>query len=353
MTELVVFLPNWVGDLVMATPALRALRRHFGSEVRIRGILRPHLAELLAGTSWLDEFWLFDPKANDSSLGRMALLRRMRRQPIDLALLLTNSLHTALLAWLGGARRRLGYARHGRSLLLTDRLHPLRQGRRVLPWPMVDSYLSLAEAAGCAPESRRLELVTTAFEERLADQAWQSLGLNDSGRVIAINSGGAYGAAKHWPVEHCAELARRLVDELDHDVLVLCGPSERDSAREVVRLAGRNRVVSLAEQPVSLGLSKACIRRCRLVISTDSGPRHLAAALGTPVVTIFGPTSPVWIANPTVTGVNVQRELDCVPCGRRICPLGHHRCMRELTAQNVLDAAASLLEQTRQPATAA
>ena len=111
--KLAIFLPNWLGDLVMATPALRAMRRHFGPHAQIVGILRPNLAGLLAGTNWLDEQWLFDPHGQDRRWRRWALVRRMRRERFDMALLLTNSLHTALLAWLGGARQRVGYVRYG------------------------------------------------------------------------------------------------------------------------------------------------------------------------------------------------------------------------------------------------
>lgn len=350
MTSIAVFLPNWVGDVVMATPTLRALRRHFGREARITGILRPHLADLLAGTDWLDELWPFDPQSKNASQGRWALVRRLRGQRPDLAVLLTNSLHTAILAWLGGARRRLGYARSGRTLLLTDKVDAARQGRRFAPSPMVDYYLALAQAAGCQPESPRLELATTTAEECRGSIAWSDLGLADAGSpetrpVIALNCSGAYGAAKLWPVEHFATLARGLVDQLDHDVLVLCGPQERQTAREIVRQADRTRVVSLADQAVSVGLSKACIRRCRLMVTTDSGPRHIAAALGKPVVTLLGPTSPVWIANPTVSAIDLQLSLDCIPCAQRVCPLGHHRCMRDLSPDAVLSAVVRLLEQ--------
>jgi len=343
--SIAVFLPNWVGDVVMATPALRSLRRHFGSEARITGILRPHLADLLAGTNWLDELWPFDPRSKDASLGRWSLVGRMRRERPDLAVLLTNSLHTAILARLGGARRRLGYVRGGRGLLLTDKVYPARQRGRIVPSPMVDYYLALCKAAGCADESPRLELATTEAEDRCGATAWHALGLSETGRVIALNCSGAYGAAKLWPVEHFARLARCLVERLDHDVLVLCGPQERKTAREIVRLADQARVVSLADQAVSVGLSKACIRRCRLMVPTDSGPRHIAAAFGKPVVTLLGPTSPVWIANPTVPGIDLQWSLDCIPCAERVCPLGHHRCMRELAPETVFAATTRLLEE--------
>ena len=343
--NLALFLPNWVGDVVMATPTLRALRRHFGRPARIVGILRPALAELLAGTDWLDETWCFDPHGKHFQWGRMALVARMRRERFDMAVLLTHSLHTALLAWLGGAKERIGYVRHGRGPLLTGKLYPQRDGRRIRPASMVDAYLGLARAIGCPPESPRLELVATESEQAQAERVWRALDLRTDGRVIALNSTGAYGAAKVWPAEHCGTLAREIVRQLDHDVLVLCGPAERQAARDVVGYASSSRVVSLADQPVSLSLTKALLARSRLLVSTDSGPRHMAAALDRPVVTLLGPTSPVWIENPTVRGSTVRAEIDCLGCGRRTCPLGHHHCMRNLAPDRVLAAVAQQLDQ--------
>ncbi len=341
--KLAIFLPNWLGDLVMATPALRAVRRHFGPAAEIVGILRPKLAGLLAGTNWLDQEWPFDPHADSRDLRRLPLVRRMRRERFDLVLMLTNSLGTALLAWLGGARERVGYVRYGRGALLTGRVYPRRQGRAIAAAPMVESYLTLAEALGCPPEPPRLELAVTEAEDRLGDQIWGNLGLRTDGRVVALNNSGAYGSAKRWPEAHCGELARRIAADLDHDVLVVCGPGEAAAARQIADLAGCPRVFSLADQPLGLAATKACLRRSRLTVSTDSGPRHVAAAFGKPVVTLLGPTLPIWIDNPTVRGEMVRLELDCLGCGKRVCPLGHHRCMRELSPDSVLDAVARVL----------
>jgi heptosyltransferase-2 len=210
---------------------------------------------------------------------------------------------------------------------------------------MVDNYLELAYALGCPRESRRLELATTAEEEASAAAVFEELALADDGRVIALNCSGAYGESKLWPVEYCAELARRIVDRLDHDVLVLCGPQERETARRVEQLAGGGRVRSMADGPLDLGTAKACIRRCRLIVSTDSGPRHVAAALGKAAVTLFGPMLPVWSENPTQRAVNLVRDLDCIGCRRRICPKGHHRCMKELTVDMVYDRLVGLLAE--------
>jgi heptosyltransferase-2 len=210
---------------------------------------------------------------------------------------------------------------------------------------MVDGYLALAAAAGCPPESPRLQLVVTPAEAALGNTIWQQLGLRTDGRVVVLNSSGAYGAAKLWPVEHFAQLARQIVDTLDHDVLVVCGPQERQAAGQIARQAERRRVFSLAEGPLGLPATKVCMQRARLVVSTDSGPRHIAAALGKPVITLFGPTLPIWVRNPTVRAVDLQLDLDCIGCYRRTCPLGHHRCMRELPVNMVYAAVARIIQE--------
>ena len=273
------------------------------------------------------------------------MARRMQQEQFDLALLLTNSLRTAFVAWLGNAKQRIGYTYFGRGLLLTDKLYPRRKGRGLLPYPVVKSYLELAEAAGCGDESPQLELATVAADEQSANKVFKQLELRTDGRVIALNSSGAYGAAKLWPVEYFGHLAQRIVNELNHDVLVFCGPKERDIARQIVNLADRLRVVSMADAPMDLGTAKACIRRCRLMVSTDSGPRHVAAAFGLPVVTMYGPILPAWSENPTQKAINLILDLDCIGCHKRTCPYGHHLCMRDLTADKVFDAVVKLLSK--------
>lgn len=341
--KLCIFLPNWLGDLVMATPTLRAIRHHFGSQARIVGIMRPYLATVLDGTKWLDEQWYFHPQAKDPQMRHWALVRRLRRERFDMAVLLPNSLRQAMLAWLGGVKERIGYARNGRGPLLTGRLFPPRSEGRRVECPVVSYYLALAEVIGCPPESPRLELAVTEQERQSADRVWSRLGLRDDGRVVVFNSGSSNGEARNWPGEHFAELAQRIASDWNHDVLIVCGPKERQAAAAMARRAAHPRVFSMVDQPLDLGTSKACIARTRLMVSTDSGPRHMAAALGKPVVTMRGPTVPIWSANPTVEANDLRLELDCIACRQPVCPLGHHRCMRELTVDMVYREVSRLL----------
>ncbi len=342
--QLGIMLPNWIGDAAMATPFLRALRKQFPRPARLVGVLRPYVGEVLAGTPWLDELVFYQPKSRRPEHSLRQALGELRRRRLDAMVLLTNSLRTAGITWLGGAKRRIGYARYGRRWLLTDALDPPRAGGRLTPISAVDYYLELAYHLGCPPESQRLELATLPADEQAADQVWEKFGLTKARRVAVLNTGGAYGAAKHWPNEHAATLARRLAEEREMAVLVLCGPSERAAAIEIARLANHPRVKCMANEPLGLGLSKACVRRADLMITTDSGPRHFAAAFSTPTVSLYGPTDPQWSVNYNPNALDLHLSLACRPCMKRVCPLGHHQCMRDLTPDRVLAAVGQLLE---------
>jgi heptosyltransferase-2 len=346
--KVAVFLPNWVGDAVMATPALRALREHFRG-AKLIGVLRSYVAGTLEGSPWLDEHIHLETHGPWDQRWP-AVAARLRREQIDLAVLFPNSFRTALVARLAGCRRRVGYARYGRSLLLTDPLPAKRDERgRLVPSPVIDAYNHLAETVGCPRPSYQMELFTTAQDEEAADQVWRLAGFHAGHEVICLNPGAAFGSAKYWPAEAFALLARDLADHRGCGVLVLCGPAERELARQIADRAARRTVVSLASQPLSLGLSKACVRRADLLVTTDSGPRHFAAAFGRPVVTLFGPTHIAWTETYYPRAVHLQKPVPCGPCQLRACPLDH-RCMRLLTPGEVFDAAVGLLTPVRQSA---
>src|SRR5438270_334885 len=205
MDRVALFLPNWVGDVVMATPAVRAVRAHFPAAGLV-AVCKPYVADVTAGSPWFRDVILFD--------------------------------------------------RHG-------------------------------------PGDRRF---------------W---------------------AAKHWPVEHFARLARMLAQR-GCGVVVLCGPGEREIARRIADDSRSPHAFPLGDGPLSLGLTKAVVRRLDLLVTTDSGPRHFAAAFDRPVVTLFGPTYIAWTETYFAKAVHLQKQVPCGPCQQRVCPLGHHQCMRDL-----------------------
>jgi heptosyltransferase-2 len=336
-----VFLPNWVGDAVMATPAVRALRRHYPA-ARLVGVLRPYVAGVLEGAPWLDGLIYLDTRGSWERRWP-AVAARLRRERIDLAVLFTNSFRTALVSWLGGCRRRVGYARYGRDCLLTDRLRPERDGRgRRRPSPAIDAFNRLAEETGCPHPGYDMQLFTTPRDEEAADAVWRQAGF-ETDDVICLNPGAAYGSAKHWPVAYFVTLAQYLIDRHGAAVLVLCGPGEQDMARQIAEYTQRPGIHSLADHPLSLGLTKACVRRAALLITTDSGPRHFGMAFGRPVLTLFGPTHIAWTETYYAKAIHMQKQVECGPCQLRVCPLDH-RCMKLLTPAEVFAAATTLLD---------
>jgi len=349
--NIAVYMPGWIGDAVMATPCLRAIRRHF-SDAHIVGLGKPYVAGVLEGGDWFDR-WINIPTHN-WDCGVCAVARELRRERMDLALLLPNSFRSALAVWLGGCRQRVGYARYGRSFLLTKTLPPVHDGRgRLTPSPILLAYNRLAEAVGCSSPGTQLELFTTPGDRTAAERVWQRAGFNSITEVVCLNSGGAFGLAKHWPMEYFATLAHELARERGCGVMVLCGPAERDLSRAIATRAHHPAVHALADfappacsaGPVlSLGLSKACVQRCSLLVTTDSGPRHFAHAFNRPVVTLFGPTHIAWTETYHRRAVHLQKKVPCGPCQKRVCPLDH-RCLTQLTPPEVFQAAAELLDR--------
>ena len=344
MRRIALFLPNWIGDVVMATPAIRAVRAAFPA-VELVAVCKPYVADAIAGAPWFAET-VFADMRGPRERRLFAVARRLRAKPLDAALLFSNSFRTAFLAYLGGAKRIVGFDRYARGLLLTNKLNAKTDGQgRFTPSPVIDDYNRLATALGTRDPGHRMELFTTPADEAAADAVWQRFGLHRYPRVVALNSGGAFGAAKHWGNDRFAELARSLTSRLGCGVVVVCGPSERGTARSIAEGSRSPHVFALSDVPLSIGLTKAVVRRADLLVTTDSGPRHFAAAFDRPVVSLFGPTHIEWTETYFAKEMCLQKKLPCGPCQQRVCPLGHHQCMRDLTTAEVFAAAARLLSR--------
>lgn len=352
--KLAIFLPNWIGDVVMATPALRAVRNRFPA-AEIVGVMRPYVADVLAGTGLLDRSLFYNPRGNVAEQRGWTFVRSLRAEKLDAALLLTNSLRTGWLAWLSGASRRIGMARDLRGLLLTDRVLPRL---RSIPHPVMDEYLRLAEVLGCSANRYPIELAVQSEDVSRLDEFWNSVAAarhtsvaSLRNRYVCLNTGGAFGAAKNWPKQYFAQLAHQIA-ETGKTVLVVCGPSERDDARWIASAANHASVLSLADARLSIGLTKAAIQGADLLVTTDSGPRHFAAAFGVPVITLFGPTHIEWSETRYDKSEHLQLKLDCGPCQQRECPLKHHRCMQDLSVETVFESVQRQLRlsEARRPA---
>ena len=329
-------LPNWIGDVVMATPALRSLRTALGTEANLIGVMNPIAAEVLEGTDFLDDVVLYQRRT--LSRGLLSVAAELRSRRLDSLILFTNSFSAAVLGWLTRTPHRIGFQRYARGPLLTTRLEPPRRDGRLLPISAVDYYLELARSVGGTSAAPQLELAVTAADRAAVDLLFARLSVDTSRPLVTLNNGGGYGTAKKWPVAQLIRLAERLAAESGASVLVVGGPAERADLATIDRSAGSDRIHTLARVEPAIGITKACVERSDVLVSTDSGVRHFAAAFDVPCVSLFGPTAPQWSENYHVSDRHLRADVPCAPCGRRACPLRHHRCMRDLSVDRVFRA---------------
>ena len=332
--HIAVILPRWVGDAVMATPLLRAVRAHFGGAARVTGVMRPVVADLLAATPWLDGYVFYDRHGRHPEQRFAGAARALRRDRPDVALVLPNSLSSAALAFAGRARRRVGHAGHRRRWLLTDVVQP-RRTEAIVPPPV--AFMEIAEAIGVPRGPLDVELAVDSAQQARGDALLASLFPGRDGPVVILNDNSSNGTARAWGVANHAALARWLADRVPGvRVLVHCGPADRDQARAIVDRAAVAAVRGLGDVPdLPLGLSKAVYARAAAAVSSDSGPRHIAAGFGVPTVALLGPTDPRIGRSDPQRCVEIRRTLACSPCDRGTCPLGHHDCMRLIGVEEV------------------
>ena len=330
-------LPNWVGDAVMATCVLRAVRRgRPGAWVCAAG--RPRLADLLAGSPHVDEFITLPRDALRSSW-RLGAAWRGR---FETALVLPTSFRAVLFPWHARATVRVGYRGQCRGWFLTEALAvPQGPARRRIPEPMPVYWRRIVEAAGIPWDGDAPELAVTTFEREAAEAYGRAAGIADGERFVGLSPGAAFGPSKLWPAERFAEAAARLHAALGLRAIVFLAPGEEPLAAEIMRSAS-SPVVSTAQAPLSLSLLKPFIERCAVLVTTDSGTRHVAVALNVPVVTVMGPTDPRYTDYCLSRQAIVRRDVSCGPCHLKVCPRDH-RCMRDLTAEEVADRALALV----------
>jgi heptosyltransferase-2 len=332
-----------VGDAVLATPALRAIRAGTGG-ARITVLARPAIAEVLSGLPFFDDLLAY-PKASDGKqAGVLATAKMLRARRFEAAVLFPNSLRSAITAWLARIPTRVGYARDGRSILLTRRIAAPRAGRKFLVESMLVYYARLAEAVGCPVADQRLELATTPEDVAAVDLLLKEGGAKKgTAPLIVLNPGGAFGPSKYWPAERFGQLADRLIARFGGRVVISGAPAEKPIIDRVAAAMTRP-AVRLTDSPMRLSAVRELVRRADLLVTNDTGPRHFAIAFGTPVVTLFGSTDPAWTETHCPHERSVRIELPCSPCQQKTCPLGHHECMEKMTVEMVEAAAGELLE---------
>jgi heptosyltransferase-2 len=336
--------PSWVGDAVMASPTLRAIRQLY-PQAHISYLMKRYVKQVYTGMPWADQLITYRAGKSKGKAGRglFDLAARLRAGKFDLAVLLPNSFQTALICKMAGIKRILGYERDGRGFLLTDRLLPIKERGKFVPSPIVKYYMGLAHYLGSRDRDLRLQLFVTESERNDAREVLQRCGLDvelerpaSKGKppLVLLNPGAQYGAAKCWLPEYFAQTADRLIEEQGATVLISATPKERRIV-EAIQHHMKREAIDLSTKGLSLGALKEIVRRCDLMITNDTGPRHIAAAFEVPVVTVFGPTHPEWTEIYYDKERQVSVKVFCGPCQKKRCPLDH-RCMTRVTPTMVL-----------------
>src|SRR5712664_2873461 len=313
----------------MALPALRAVRKRFpDAEIAIVG--RPYVADIYRDQDICNQLIPYDPRGSHAGLrGRARLAAELRAQKFDVALLLQNAFDAAWLAWRASIPERIGYARDARSFLLTKAVPLPRHGE--IPAHEKFYYLELVRRAGWLDSVQGEIFIGLSVPEgkrRSAEEFLRKVGVRQGALRIAIGGGASYGSAKCWPPSRFAEVANRLQLEADADVL-LFGTAAEASVSAAISAEMRRPPIDFTGE-IAIADLPALLSQCHLFIGNDSGAMHVAAAVGLPVVAIFGPTDPLATAPVPPRCSIVQEKPYCSPCFLRRCPTDH-RCMTKVT----------------------
>ncbi|MGA9771147.1 MAG: lipopolysaccharide heptosyltransferase II [Blastocatellia bacterium] len=344
--KVMIRVPNWVGDAVMAVPALRELRRIFaGSHITL--VARPWVAGLFDGEALADDLISVREVGNIAQKAKhfMSDTRRLRRERFDLAILFPNSFGAALMARLGRSRKVAGYARDGRRALL-DYAIAFEKNFKALH--QVRYYLNIAAgiertltgASSVEMETAQPVLRVAQEQKEKLRQMLEESGIERSARIVAINPGATNSRAKQWLAPRFAQTADQLSERDGFQAIIIGAAGDRETANEVAQHM-RTRAVVLAGR-TSITELKAALACSSLVLSNDTGTAHVSAALRVPTVVVFGPTEHISTRPLSSVAVVVRHPVECSPCMLRECPIDH-RCMTGVKVSDVYLAAQELL----------
>lgn len=335
--------PNWIGDAVMFEPALGALHTLF-PQAELTLLAKPPVAELFAKDPKIAHRLIYDDTGEHAGItGKWALAGTLRRYRFEMAVLFQNAFAAAFITWLAAIPRRYGYVTDGRALLLTDPVAvPDRQGQL----HQVEYYWNLLKPLGLVGAAPRPTLVVSPEEDQALTMRLSAAGINPTDLIIGMNPGSTYGGAKRWLPDRFAEVARKVASQVAQEVgrpvsVVILGAKGEESLG--------NSIATMLEKPAvvlsgatTIRELMATVKRCCLLLTNDTGPMHIAAACGVPVVAVFGPTD--WrTTSPYGQPHSVVREsVDCAPCLLRECPIDH-RCMTRVSVEQVYEASLSSL----------
>jgi heptosyltransferase-2 len=338
--KILIWLPSPLGDAIMATPALREFRRLFPN-ASITFLGHAFTRQVLSPSPFCDDWMDLEKKSLNT-------LRQIKANHFDVAITLKSSFGSALALWLAGIGRRIGYAREGRSLLLTDRINPLRNNQGAFqPAPMIEYYLKIATHLGGSLDNKKTELsVRTEDKETVLKTLPQLQSL--AGPLVILVPGGAFGPSKLWPIERYAQLADKLYDAYHATVILSVSPIKQEvKIAESICQQAVSEPINLGHTSLNGGQLKALYSFADLVITNDTGPRHIAIAQDKPVVSLFGPNNPLWTQTEHDKEIQILGIAPCVPCDKPVCKQRQHLCMESITVEHVFEQAQKIVGTQR------
>ena len=336
--NILIWLPSPMGDAILCTPALRAIRQHFKS-AKIT-LLTNNVARQILSPSPFCDSWLKTESNNP-----FKIVKQLRSHNFTHAILFKNSFASALAAFGAAIPSRIGYAREKRGLLLTEKLQPAKLAKGEFePKPMVDYYLAIASWLGADTSDKTLEL--SVEPEALGKVKNKIPELAEpKGPVVILVPGGAFGPSKCWPGERFAKTADWMISNYNATVIVSVSPAsaEKKIAGEICS-SSKNNIINLAKTPLNLSELKNLFSIADLVITNDTGPRHIAIALKRKIVTLFGPNDPAWTNTGYENEIQIVGQAECAPCRKPVCKKDEHFCMEAITVDMVCQAGKKLFE---------
>lgn len=321
---------NWLGDVVMSLPALRAVRRAY-PDAHLAVMIKSELASFFDGSAWIDEILPYRVRPGLAGLrDRVAIVNEIRRRDFDLAILFPDSFEAALWAWGARVPMRAGYRRDGRSLLLT---HGVDRTPATLQGHQVHYRLHLLRAAlGIDGDA---EMVSPDVDEATLQimQGWLAERRQRRGALIAVAPAAAYGPAKEWPAAQWAQLIDLLATRDDAECVLVGARGEKAKCEEIARATRARPLIAAGE--TSVGQLVALLSLCGAFVGNDSGAMHVAAALGIPNVGIFGSTDPERTGPLGPRAQVVYHRIECSPCLQRTCRFGHYNCLTQIGVEEV------------------
>lgn len=339
--NIIVRMPNWIGDLVMATPVLTDLRRAY-PDARITAMARSPLCDLLQEDPEIDELFCFSKASGFSRRNeKRNIIEKLRKGKYDLGILLTHSFSSAWWFWQGKVENRLGYECNGRRLLLTQCI-PLPES--IQKQHLVVTYKNLLAPLGIPVSNTPPRLFLAEKEVEQARALLRQHGVLPGQLVVGINPGATYGSAKCWLPERFRSVTQQLLQDKDV-VVVFFGDQATAPIVKEISQGFSSRVINLAGV-TSLRELASVISLCDVLLTNDSGPMHIADALGTPIVALFGSTSEVITGPYRSTGKVIHKHVECSPCYNRTCPIDF-RCMKRIEADEVFNEIMHVLKVKR------